>query len=404
MCEEEGSLAALGKIPSIAYDVITVNYGASPLTVLASVQSIEEEQGTVYFKNVIASSTRGSHTPGDNVFNALSTSTPLESYAGDTVISSLGNTVAGTQVYNGNLTNTPVRPQKVRIEIPALGLTAVDVNGDGLLLGYNIQGTINYQTGAYSISLVNDPAGVHPISATTSVNFEAATDIPRINSKFTSKTMQARLFALKDTVGLAQTYAMRKRFGLIAQDEMTRDLVAAINSELMILAIRLLDKAAMGNTTFSKTAPAAVSAFEHRQSFNFEVANAEAVLLSNAGRGSIKVMVAGLNGASIISTLPGFKKIADGNDIGPHIFGELNGIIIIRVHNTQVLNPDTILCVHRGDSPFDAALVYSPYMPLVTTDSLPTGTNPLVEQKAAAIWAALDVVVGNFVTRITLTA
>jgi len=38
ICEEEGSVNQLGKIPTIAYDVITIVYGASVIPLLASVQ------------------------------------------------------------------------------------------------------------------------------------------------------------------------------------------------------------------------------------------------------------------------------------------------------------------------------------------------------------------------------
>lgn len=42
-------------------------------------------------------------------------------------------------------------------------------------------------------------------------------------------------------------------------------------------------------------------------------------------------------------------------------------------------------------------------MPLVVTSALPTGANPLLSQKAAAVWAAQKVVVPNFVVRIVVT-
>lgn len=35
-------------------------------------------------------------------------------------------------------------------------------------------------------------------------------------------------------------------------------------------------------------------------------------------------------------------------------------------------------------------LVYAPFMPLITTDVLPLGDNPLQRQRAMAMWNALD--------------
>ena len=126
-------------------------------------------------------------------------------------------------------------------------------------------------------------------------------------------------------------------------------------------------------------------------------------MLGNAGRGAINCIIAGRNACSILGTLPGFVKISDGTMLGAHIYGTLDGITIIRIPNSGSLNANTMLCMYKGTSPFEAAMVYSPYMPLVVTTALPTGNNPLLNQKAAAIWAAIEPLVPNFITRIQIT-
>ena len=62
-----------------------------------------------------------------------------------------------------------------------------------------------------------------------------------------------------------------------------------------------------------------------------------------------------------------------------------------------------MVCVFKGATPFEAAAVYAPYMPLVVTDTLPTGENPLVNQRAAAVWAAVESLVPNYATTLTVT-
>lgn len=404
MCEEDGSISQLGKIPHIALDVITIAYGASPMAALASIQPMDEEQGSVYYKKVVTQTTRGSHALGDDAFDPTRGGvTPLEGYAGDTINEQVGDTVSGTTNYTGNITNVPLRPQYVTVTVALSGgdIVLTD-NGQGQLVGFKAYGTVDYNTGAYDITLAEDPAEAAPIRAETATNFEEAPDIPKIIFKMTDKPIRAKVWALKDTIGLEQSYAMKRRFGMIAEDEITNDLVASINSEMLTYAIKRLAGSAVGNTDFSKTAPSAVSDFDHRMSFKFKIADAESKLLGNAGRGNISVMVAGLNACAIIATLPGFTKISDGSDIGPHIFGTLDGVTIIRVHNANILDADKVLCVHKGKSPFDAAVVWAPYMPLVVTTAMPTGANPLTSQKAAAVWGGLDILAPNFVTSITL--
>jgi hypothetical protein len=139
-----------------------------------------------------------------------------------------------------------------------------------------------------------------------------------------------------------------------------------------------------------------------KQTLKDKIADAEAVLVGNAGRGTISQIVAGRKFAAIMQTLPGFEKLTDGKTLGVHVFGILDGITIIRCPNSDVLAEDKALCVWKGMSPFEAAVVYAPFMPLVVTSTLPMAPNPLQQQKAAAVWAGVDALVPNFVTQMTL--
>jgi hypothetical protein len=47
LCEDDGTLSQLGKIPNVAFDIVTVAYGTSPIAACCSVQPIDEENGTV---------------------------------------------------------------------------------------------------------------------------------------------------------------------------------------------------------------------------------------------------------------------------------------------------------------------------------------------------------------------
>jgi ABC-type oligopeptide transport system ATPase subunit len=218
LCEDNGTAAQLGKLPDLAFDIITVNYGTSPISALASVQPLDEEQGTIYYKNVFAVSKRGSVDPTagpEMIVGATQMENrELMGYAGDTLTQAVaGGTVDADLTYTTTVGYGPIKPGTVIVTVPALNLTAVD-NMQGKLVGYNLQGLINYVTGVVDIQFIQNPGAGHAINVTYATDFEMTDTLPQIQFKLDTKSVRAKVYALKDTVGLEQSYALRRRFGL----------------------------------------------------------------------------------------------------------------------------------------------------------------------------------------------
>jgi len=408
LCEEDGTLSQLGKIPDVAFDVITVAYGTSPISAVAAVQPVPEEKGTVYYKKLIAQTARAGVNIGDEFFNATNATDGVPpGYASERITGEVIEAATTDAVldYGSTLVALPLRPYTVEVTATTSGapVTASD-NGNGLLVGYDLQGTIDYVSGAIVVQYKENPGAGQTITCDYSQDLEAAADIPKVIMKLDTKQVNCRVYALKDTIGLEQSYALRRRFGMIAEDEIATDLISSINSELMNTLVGLASANAVGNYNWSRAPLTGTSFYEHKQSFKDALAEAESNMLGNAGRGTINCMLAGRNACAIISTLPGWVKISDGTTIGPHIYGTLDGVVVVRIPSNAVLNANEVICIYKGLSPFEAALVYCPYMPLVVTTALPTGANPLVNQKAAATWAAIETLVPQFMTKITITA
>jgi len=413
ICEEQGNLNLLGKLPDMAFDVITAVQGASILPAIASVQPIDEERGSVYFKQIRSGTTRGSQTSGNVVVDPRSnvvTPTGYSNSAFEDV--NVQATVGAQVVYAFTLPAIPVKSQSLRLSLSSnSAIEAVDVGpapgasntNIGRLFGNGLSGTVNYTTGAVSVEFANDPLAANQIVGSWQQNFELATDLPQIDTYFDSKPILARIYALKVTIGLMQSYGMTKRFGTSGEEEMSKDLVQEINREIGGDAVRRLRAVAAAGSTFSDTPPANVSQFEHRQTYKYRLADAESALIGQAGRGTITALIVGRGHAAVIQTLPGFKKITDGTTLGSHIYGMLDDITVIRVLEPNILGSLQGVALWKGSSPFEAPLVYAPYMPLTVTGTLPMSPNPLQSQKAAAVWAGVEAVVPSYAVRFDVT-
>jgi len=399
---ESGNSSELGMLPKIANDIITSSYGASVIPLLSSVQPIDEERGTVYFKQVRAEDTKGNMTANDVLTDPRSPRAYAEHYAHEgTPYVDVGDTVALTTNYTGTLT-TDLRPNSVRIEIPLTTgtLSGLD-DGKGGIAGIGLEGTIDYATGDWDINLREDPAETADILISYGVNYEESGNIPKIQSYIESTGVEAEIFALMSEVGLFKTWSMKKRFGIDAEDDMIADLTNEMVSEIGTQIIRELIKGSSTTQLWYEEPPDAISWASHIVTLKSAISQAERQILDQAGRGVVNQIIAGPNACARLSEVPGFQRSGIVLGGGPEMYGTLDGVNVIRA--TQI-NTNKIYCIYKGTTKFDTPVVYAPYMPLYVSKVDNHGIdNPVKRHAVAACWAGIKQVMGQFVTSITVT-
>ena len=321
----------------------------------------------MYFKTVRGEDSRGNVTAGDLLRDPRVIGKTPNAYASNQIFNEeLGTSdeieAGKTGTLTGTVVNGPVTPQTVRValgegtNVVAFGMD----DGAGHIIGSGLSGSINYETGAIDLTVsAATPAGTK-LFVTYRTNFELADDIPQIQSYYDSIQVQARVYALKSSLGMLQSYAMQKRFGVVAEDEIARDLVGEINAEIGADLIRAADAVAPKIADWTEDYTTGEAWFLHKQSFVDHLALMDQQIASSTGRGEVNFYIAGARAAAIFQTLPGFTKISDGSAFGPSVFGTMNGKTVIRVPEAAVLDPGRVLGVWKGPSPFEAALVYAP--------------------------------------------
>lgn len=416
--EAAGSISDLGTLPNIGLDVIGIGYGASPAAMVASIQPIDEETGTVWYKDVKAVDTAGNITAGDTIASSLAGQAVIpQNYASSQQSEAVGTGNDVLLQFTDTLTYLPVRPNTVSV-VTTVGvagaggtITAVD-DGNGNMIGVGISGgTINYVTGIITnLTYVTEPTDGVDLTATYQQDLEGATDIRELNYDLQSKSVTAHPYALKGVVGLFKKFSMQKRFGISGEEEIAMDLTNAINNEIfgkLLLGVNAAIAATGAGVTWDAGVPTEISEYAHRKAMQFAHDEAEGDLVTRAGRGSVSFIIAGSTAARYYKSLDGFVKLYDGNGIsGAHLYGTYDGIPVIRVPLTAAnggMDPKVAYMGFKGNSPFEAAVTIAPFMPLTVTGMLPLGPNPLTSQRAAAMMTGVEVLVPNFLTKLTLT-
>jgi hypothetical protein len=405
--EASGSMNTLGELPKVALDVITATMSNSVLPVIATTQTISSQKSIIWFKNIIAKDTKGNLVDGNEIINPRTGSKTPSGYASGQVVGEEGvaATVATQLAYTFTVNNNQsIRRQFVRVYLESdTSIEAKDFEGKGDLFGKGISGAINYETGEISVELAADPGAGDKILVDYFQNYEEMADVPRIDHFLDSTDVNAKPYALKAVMGLFEMFELRQRLGDSALQDVATDLTRSINNEIGGDFIRQYDSIAGGSTSFSLTVPSAVAEYEHRRSYSFRMADAEADLISRAGRGTIKVMIVGREHAALVRGLDGFNLLSDSNSLGAHIFGTYRGVTYVRVPEEALLAAKKGIGLYTGSSPLESAGVYAPYMPLTIQDS-PLSPNPLSQQKVAATMAATKVVVPQYAVRFDVVA
>ena len=407
--ENAGISADLGVLPNVALDIITASFANSIIPIVASVQNIPEVNGTIYYKKLIATKTRGNVHANDAIMQSRQAPDVFpNSYAGSIQTATLFTSVNAQSHYSGTIasTNLPIKPREVNITCDALGIQLID-NGNGNLLGIGSSGTIDYATGDWTVDLVANP-GVGEVFAvqyaTDFENMQYSTNLPKINLILDSTQVTAQEFVLGAEMGMFKSYQLKQRFGALPEDDLVKDLTDVITAEVGNNIIQQVQAfTPSSGLTWSQTPPGNnISWQDHRFELLKKVAQVEGQIYKQAGRGIINVIIAGIDACAIMETLPNFKKSGlDG--IGPHFFGTLNDkVSIVRAPN--LTNGLSMFLMYKGTGYFDAPVVYAPYMPLFVTGTIPSPDNILKKEGLAAIMAGVKVTVPKFMSTLTITA
>lgn len=388
---------ALGDIIRARLGLVALQYATLPITDLASVQPLQEEAGIVYYRRLVATTTRGGINAGDEIGNAFGILNTEPDYYSE-VRTQTVNTVANQNTYTITLAG-PVRKRLVSVRVNNQ-VRGVD-DGEGTILGTGgLYGTVDYATGQLTLTL--NPAtvalGTDQIVVTYHQNLVESQNVPGFRWELRSKLVQARFFAIYSQFSSVTEHIIKQRFGRVFAEDIVYDSVTQINAAVLANTVRLLRQAALSwpQLTWNSTPPAGVSTAEHRLTFLDMVETAITEIGKRSGAAARSFVVTGIKGRVVFHTL-GLKSQPK-NATGPYLIGYWDGTPVYYAPET-VLPADEVIVGYRGESWFEAPVVYAPYLPVMTVRAS-AHPNPMMQNLITAHAAGLETVAPEFVQRI----
>lgn len=394
------SRSVLGDIVQARMGLVALQYATLPIADLASVQPLNEQWGVIYYRRLVATTTRAGVTQGTTVANPAGLIYQNPDYYSEATTQSFP-TVTAQQNYNLTLSGTPLLPRYVQITVgPA---KAID-DGQGNILGTGVSGTINYATGALVLSITNASVnlGTHQIVVTYHQNLVESNSIPGFQWKLDSKVVYSQFFTISTQYSAVSEWLVKQRFDRVLSQDLVADAVAQINSTVLSLAIRKLREAAVSNgapVVWDAAAPAGTSRAEHRITFNDAIEQSLTKIGDRSGYAGRSFIVVGAQGRVILGTL-GLKPLVK-TVTGPYLLGYWDGTPVYYAPQ-PILGQDEVLVGYRGTNWFESPVVYAPFMPVMTVEG-PATPNPMLKNMAVAHAAAVEVVLPEFVERIQIT-
>lgn len=258
-----------------------------------------------------------------------------------------------------------------------------DVNGTITVGGTTI--TVNYNSG-----FVKASAAITGKLTYNYDNINEPTKIPTIFAGRQNLRMIAKQHALSTPVSITAAEIARRSLSTDLRAELTAQGFGELAFEIDTLLLNdLIDAATVYPTlTWSAAAPLGVSRHERFADFELMLHQASAIMGQATGRFYPTHILTDPFGLWVLKAIPGFSEKAAANKTGSYVAGEVAGMRVIVSTRTH-LNPGQMILIHRGSENLDAPGVYSPYIPITSTEWIPS--QELGEKKTYYTWYASQI-------------
>lgn len=334
---------------------------------LTDIQPLTQQTGQIFIMKPVYSQTAAGVTAGQEVFRNMTDGT----YASEAYTGALGTGNAAITVFAGSLT-APVRNDGT-VKILRAGVQVAVDNGAGTITGLDgavvVSGTINYTTGALSVTWASAPASG---AVTVTYLVDSETNVSQIREMEISLSMvpvRAQEHPLKVKWSITAQLAASAHLGIDIPDTLTTLAAQFVKVERDRLIITAIANAATNDSilNFNATANTNIPRWQQYQEIEQKLNAGEANIQSNNGnRGGVSWVLAGYNASNIWRNVRGFQAERVVAPVGAHKIGSLRDGSV-DVIKAPFLNTDTYIIGFKGYMPGDSATILAEWVPMYFT-------------------------------------
>lgn len=261
-------------------------------------------------------------------------------------------------------------------------------------------GTLYYKTG---VLVIADGKTADNLKITYKYdNMNEPTKIPTLFAGRKNLRMIAQQYALSTPISITAAEIARRSLSTDLRAELMNQGFGELAFEIDTLLLnKLIDAATMYPTlTWSAAAPLGVSRKERFSDFELMLYQGASVMQKATGRFTPTHILTDPFGLWVLKGIPGFVEKAAANKTGSYVAGEVAGFKVI-VTTRSHLEPGEMVLVHRGSENLDAPAIYSPYIPITSTEWIPS--QELGAKMTYYTWFASEVTNPSMMMKVKVT-
>lgn len=413
--DEATRSALVGGFSDYLFPVIRAGFPTNPINDLVSVQPTTRRVAQVIYWHWTVGRGKGSFQEGQRLFDA--NRGKMDSgfnFSNDVIDAEAVFTGTGaTAVATGTLRfhdGGGVRPGSVSVTavVAATPVTISD-NGQGGWLG-GFAGTIDYRTGAFSVTYAGSIDVSTSVIATYRWDSEGSKSLPQIDVQITTSTVETERRAIMVNYSIEAMQDIMAEFGVSLEPNLVSGAAEQMNFEIARQIIHEVWLVSPVAATFPIT-PVVGAGFNQQDHFKdliYVLTRASNNIWSRTQKGYGNWIVVDEGASNVIESLPEGMFVAaprPANVQGLHFIGTLKGRY--RVYKDIHLDKEpgasadgNILMGFKGNQFYEAGFVWSPYRLLYTTDTLTTAD--FMSQRGLASRYATKMVNPDMYVRVNL--